>query len=332
MADDDTHDGEAQRPSLEPPRLFRRRPRKAGASPVGSVPVTGPAEVDSEAGTEIAAEEPVQAPAIADDVATADETDVVDDPVVGESLDVAATEEESSTSEPVLPPEPAPVAEPAPAPEPEVAPEPAPDPEVAPEPAAARGADQEAEDRPGFTDAATVPVHVGGDHDDRAPDPAPEPSSEPSPAPAATPREPRTPVLVGRNAALLAGFLVGVLMLLLGAGATSTCEAVRGTSACGAALGLPLLAVVVAIGVVAGALLLRLWHLPSPGSTSFMAVALVAVVTGLFLGEALESWVTRIAFPFGVALAFLAAWWLTVSFDDPDVVRRAREDRERQQV
>ena len=98
----------------------------------------------------------------------------------------------------------------------------------------------------------------------------------------------------------------------------------------GAALGFPVIVVILALATVAGALLLRLFTLPAPGSTSFMAVALLGVVTGLFLGDSLDSWVVRVAYPFGSALAFLGAWWLTVSFDDPEVVRQARQEREQE--
>ena len=56
------------------------------------------------------------------------------------------------------------------------------------------------------------------------------------------------------------------------------CEAVRGTSSCGGGPGFTLLVATFAVCVLLGSALLRTFLIPDPGSSSFLAVGLVAVV------------------------------------------------------
>jgi hypothetical protein len=69
--------------------------------------------------------------------------------------------------------------------------------------------------------------------------------------------------------------------------------------------------------VVLGAALLRAWGVSDPGSTSFLAVGLLAVVALLFLVDVLFNWWMIIVIP-GVSVAtFALSQWVTTTFIDP---------------
>lgn len=130
------------------------------------------------------------------------------------------------------------------------------------------------------------------------------------------PRDPRDPPLTGLPAALAAGLVVGLAVVLLTAGGQQGCSAVQGTSSCGGA-GYPMiLAILIAAGL-AGSALLRWAGVPDPGSTSFLAVGLLAVIALLFLVESLESWWMLVVIPLVSAATFAASHWVTTAVIDP---------------
>ena len=159
------------------------------------------------------------------------------------------------------------------------------------------------------------------------PAPAPPPVRRPvtvKPAKAAKESEPRQPrrrrelalpVIGGRAAAVVTGLLVGVITVGLTWAGLRLCEVVRGTSSCGGPGYLLLLGIVVAM-VLLGALLLRAWGVPEAGSTSFLAVAMLAVVA-LLLGDVLFHWWMILVLPACSALTFAASQWVTATFVEP---------------
>ena len=87
-------------------------------------------------------------------------------------------------------------------------------------------------------------------------------------------------------AVVLVGLVVGLGIVGLTWASLQTCSAVQGTSSCGKA-GYPMLVVILVVAVALGGLLLRLARVPEPGSTSFLAVGLAAVVALLFFVNSL---------------------------------------------
>jgi hypothetical protein len=147
------------------------------------------------------------------------------------------------------------------------------------------------------------------------PEPAPVPGPVPEPAPVRTRRTvaERMPALTGRVAAVSTGVLVGLVGVVLAFLAGRGCESVRGVGSCGG-IGLLALLVIVAVQVVLGAVLLQLWRISDPTSTSFLGVGLVAVFVLLFLLGSLESGWMFVVVPVLSALAFLLSLWITTSF------------------
>ncbi|KAB2807865.1 hypothetical protein F9L07_24590 [Pimelobacter simplex] len=96
------------------------------------------------------------------------------------------------------------------------------------------------------------------------------------------------------------------------------CEAIRGTASCGGGPGFLLLVATFALCVLLGAQLLKAFAIPDPGSSSFLAVGLVAVVALLFLIDFLDHWSTLILVPLLSIVAHLASVWVTKTFVDPD--------------
>lgn len=153
------------------------------------------------------------------------------------------------------------------------------------------------------------------------PDPV-EPAPQPDPRATSTPpgevepwrqRVDLLPMLPGRLAAIVTGVVVG----LAGAGLTSLglkgCTTLKGTSSCGGPGFFMLLAIVIVM-VLLGAVLLTVWEVSRPGSTSILGVALVVVVSLLFLVDVLFSaWMFAIV-PLLGAIGYLAAWSLTGAF------------------
>jgi hypothetical protein len=165
-----------------------------------------------------------------------------------------------------------------------------------------------------------------------APEPAPAPArrrarTEPKPPEAPAERAPRPvrsePVVPGRVAAALTGLIVGALGGVATYGAMEGCEAVRGVSTCGGAPGFFILVAILALMVLLGAGLLKVFRVDAPGSTSFLAVGVVAVVAMLVLLDVIFSAAMFVVIPALSALAFLLAHWVTTRFDEqPTDVRR----------
>ncbi|GCD89846.1 hypothetical protein NLS1_18520 [Nocardioides sp. LS1] len=148
--------------------------------------------------------------------------------------------------------------------------------------------------------------------------PAPEPEPEPGARRARTPRPPRRslPAVGGMTAAVLTGLLVGVITVGLTWGSLHLCEVAKGTSSCGGPGFLLLLAIMIAM-VFLGSLLLRAFGVTDPGSTSFLAVGLLAVLALLFLVDVLFNWWMIIVIPLFSVLTFALAHWVTTAFIEP---------------
>ena len=128
-------------------------------------------------------------------------------------------------------------------------------------------------------------------------------------------RSPRTtPLVPGALAAVLTGLLVGAAGAAGTYGAMTGCKALRGVSSCGGGLGLLSLVAVVVLMVLLGAGILRLLKVGDPGSTSFLAVGLVAVISMLVLLDVIFSPVMFAVIPVLTAVAFWLARWVTTRF------------------
>lgn len=127
-------------------------------------------------------------------------------------------------------------------------------------------------------------------------------------------RDPGAPSLerTGVPAALGTGLVVGLLLVLLTAGGQRGCEAVQGTSSCGGA-GYPLVLAILVLAVLAGSALLRRSGVADPGSTSFLAIALLTVVTLVFLVGRLESWWMLAVIPAISTATYAASHWVTTA-------------------
>lgn len=128
----------------------------------------------------------------------------------------------------------------------------------------------------------------------------------------AAPREPRESGAM--PFALLTGLLVGLLTVGITWATLRGCEAIRGTSSCGGGPGLLVLVAMLVLLVLVGAGLLRVMRVPDPGSTSFLAVGLVAVISLLFLVDLLLNWWMIIVIPLLSTATFALAHWVTTSF------------------
>jgi hypothetical protein len=250
-----------------------------------------------------------------------------------------------ATEEPVAPePEPGPVVV---APEP-VAPEPEPEPEPEPVVAAAAAAPEpDPEPMPEYEPAAETtttrlePVEPpAAAEPTRAPlfvdevaetatgsgprtttetriEPTPEPAPDGGERKAEKPhREVRLPAISGMAAAIITGLLVGVLTVGATWGSLRLCEVLQGAPSCGNPGFVLLVAILVAM-VLVGSLLLRAWGVPDPTSTSFLAVALMAVLALLFLVDVLLDWWMIIAIPLVSVLTFALSHWVTTRLVEP---------------
>jgi hypothetical protein len=220
----------------------------------------------------------------------------------------------------------APQTQPLPPPAPEPEPEPTPPPLFADE-AAPQAT------RPVPTPAPAAPAPAARAPAAPAPT-APAPTAPAPTAPAATatvpaahvperrakrPRRKREftlPAVGGLAAAVATGVLVGVIAVGLTWASLRLCEVVRGTSSCGGPGYLLLLGILIAM-ILLGAVLLRALGVPEAGSTSFLAVGLLAVLAMLFLVGVLFHWWMILVIPACSALTFAAAHWVTTTFVEP---------------
>ena len=129
-------------------------------------------------------------------------------------------------------------------------------------------------------------------------------------------RRPTLPRLAPIPAALVTGAVVGLLMVVLTWGSLHLCEVVRGTSTCGNPGIFLLLAILVVLVLVGGALLAAL-GVADGRSTSFLGVGLLAVIALLFLADLLFQWWMVLAIPVASIAAFALAQWVTTAFVEP---------------
>jgi hypothetical protein len=71
------------------------------------------------------------------------------------------------------------------------------------------------------------------------------------------------------------------------------------------------------VAVLAGSALLRAAQVPEPGSTSFLAVGLLSVVTLLFLVGQLFQWWMIIVIPLVSVATYLLSHWVTTTYIEP---------------
>ena len=227
----------------------------------------------------------------------------------------APTTEREPAAEPAPVAEPTPVAEPAPADEPAAAAEP-----VVPEqtrPLVAVPAEQAPVEAPDPVEPAEQPEPAAAPRPPRLRlQKAPREPEEPT---ATTPRSRplRLPQLTGLQVTGIAGVVVGLFLVLATYGSLHLCASVRGAQTCGGRAGFPLLLAIGTVAVVGGAALLRLSTVRSPMGDSFLAVALVAVVTVLFLDHHYDAWWMLIAVPVISLVAYLLAHWVSEKYIDP---------------
>lgn len=123
------------------------------------------------------------------------------------------------------------------------------------------------------------------------------------------------PTLSGRVAASVTGAAVGLAGTLLTYVGMAGCEAVRGTSSCGGP-GFFLLVAILALMILLGTVILTAWKVSDPGSTSFLAVALVTVIALVGLLDVIFSVWMFLLVPISGAAAFALSHWVTTSFGD----------------
>jgi hypothetical protein len=124
------------------------------------------------------------------------------------------------------------------------------------------------------------------------------------------------PAIGALPAAVVTGLLVGIITVGLTWASLRVCTLVKDTPSCGDP-GIFLLLVVFIVMVYLGAALLKAWRVRDPGSTSFLGMALLAVVVMLFLLGSLEEWWTVIVVPVLAALTYGLSQWVTSRFVEP---------------
>lgn len=209
---------------------------------------------------------------------------------------------------------------PPPSTEPSAPHEPAPAPYVAPETlapetlgAADTATQPEAPLPPVASHEPERPAGVRAEKPAKAPKP---PKAPKTPKPERPARELSLPAVNGMTASVFTGALIGVLAC----GATYLgllgCQELRGTSACGTP-GFFLLVAILIVLVLLGKLILKAFRVIEPGSTSFLGVGVMAVITLAFLIDVVFEWWMIIVIPVVTALAFAGSHWLTARFTDP---------------
>lgn len=214
--------------------------------------------------------------------------------------------EPSPIPSPAPVPVPTPTPPPMPGPQPTPSPEPVPTPEPTPAPSPQiRRAEASEPGTPLFADEVATTRTATADQAD----------AEPAEGDAAE-GEASRPILTGRLAAAATGLLVGGLIVGLTTLAFRLCELVRGTASCGSP-GFALLVAILVASVFVGGLLLKLFQVPDPGSTSFLAVGLVAVISLLFLVDIILTWPMILVIPAVSVLTYVLSHWVTTTFVEP---------------
>ena len=115
---------------------------------------------------------------------------------------------------------------------------------------------------------------------------------------------------------LLVGAVVGLAAVLLTWGSLRLCDAATGTASCGGGPGLLLLLAILIALTYLGGWLLRGFGISDAGSTSFLAVGLLAVVAMLFLVDSLDEWSGAVAVPVVTVVAYALSWRVTATLVD----------------
>lgn len=151
-----------------------------------------------------------------------------------------------------------------------------------------------------------------------ADDPAAAQASDSEPRPR---RELPTIALSGIPAAAATGVVVGGLAVLLAWLSTNACDLTRGTSSCGGGPGLLILVIVLVALAYAGSVLLHIFSVPDAGSTSILAVGILAVLVLVFLLGSIDQWWMVVAIPLAAVIAYCGSWWVTTAVvgDDAEV-------------
>ncbi len=121
------------------------------------------------------------------------------------------------------------------------------------------------------------------------------------------------PALPGPAAAAATGGVVGAVGTVLTYLTMAGCEAVRGTSSCGGP-GLLLLVAILALMVLLGAAILKGFEVAEPGSTSFLAVGVIAVIVLVVLLDSVFSGWMFLVVPMVAAASYALAHLVTTRF------------------
>ena len=114
---------------------------------------------------------------------------------------------------------------------------------------------------------------------------------------------------------LLVGAVVGLLAVLLTFASLKLCDRPRApTRAAGP--GLLLLVATLVVLTYLGGWLLRGFGIDDPGSTSFLAVGLLAVVAMLLFLDVIYNWWMVIVIPVVAMATYALSWWVTTRFVD----------------
>jgi hypothetical protein len=125
-------------------------------------------------------------------------------------------------------------------------------------------------------------------------------------------RDPRLPYPV---AAAAVGLLVAVMARVLIFGGERACDAIRGTSTCGAAGGF-LLLVIAAAMIYVGTRMLRFLAVPEPGITSVLGTALLAVaMLTVLLDEIFSVWMW-VVLPVVAGLVYAFSAWAATTLSE----------------
>lgn len=218
-------------------------------------------------------------------------------------------------SQPEPEPEPAPTPDPDPDPDPEPEPEPVEQPTQVLPPAPPR--ERRTEPAPAVARPRAVARPPAVSRGAVVTEPREDVAEvEPAPAPARERREVRFPSLPALPAVLLVGTLVGLTAVLLTYGSLRLCDVATGTATCGGGPGLLLMLAILIALTYLGGWLLRGLGLPDAGSTSFLAVALLAVVAMLFLVDSLDEWSGAVAVVVVTVVAYAVSWRVTAALAD----------------
>ncbi|QYJ03688.1 hypothetical protein KUV85_15350 [Nocardioides panacisoli] len=126
------------------------------------------------------------------------------------------------------------------------------------------------------------------------------------------------PMLDHYPAAVLTGAIVGLGMVVLTWLSLRGCEAIRGTATCGGGPGFLLLVAMFIVSVMLGSAILKSFDVPDPGSSSFLAVGLVAVVALLLLIDVLDHWSSLVVIPVVTVGAYALSVFVTKTFVEPE--------------